>query len=278
MWRPSRHLFGAYRAAAPRWLMIAALALAAALVIGPTETARATHVTPIFVAGNPTCGSLTTGLIELKVEPVAYGTFTDGTLTVMISGVSNNTFNTFDWSSNIGVDVVVVKGGPNANQYNYSPEATSDLDLHSPNNGPTRFYGLSHVSFCYDVEAEASISGEKWWDSILGTQPGVKEASEARVAGWEIHLIGPSGLHSHTNTNSSGAYSFTGLLLPGTYTVCESPPPSGSIPFLKDQVFPTSSTPNAVDCSTHSGAKGIGYQVTLSAGQNRTGLDFGNTI
>ncbi|HEY3002841.1 MAG TPA: hypothetical protein VGJ44_10880, partial [Kribbellaceae bacterium] len=46
---------------------------------------------------------------------------------------------------------VVVKGGPNANFYDYQPGGVSfGTGLHSPVNPSNEmFYGLSHVSFCY---------------------------------------------------------------------------------------------------------------------------------
>jgi hypothetical protein len=51
------------------------------------------------------------------------------------------------------VDQVIVKGGPNANVYTYSPEETSDTGLHTPfNENSGSNYGLSHVLFCYDSE------------------------------------------------------------------------------------------------------------------------------
>jgi LPXTG-motif cell wall-anchored protein len=113
----------------------------------PGGTAGATHVTPTQVPGNATCPAGTT---ELKVEPVESGTFTDGTLTVTLVVTGD----TFSFTSNIGVDVVIVKGGPNSNVYDYRPgESTGDTGLHAPINPKTgEPFGLSHVSFCYDVE------------------------------------------------------------------------------------------------------------------------------
>ena len=109
------------------------------------------HVTPTFVSGNPICPAGTT---ELKVQPVASGNYNDGTLFVTITVVNTANGPTFNWTSNIGVDVVIVKGGPNANIFNYSPEATSDTGLHAPVNPSNgQYFGLSHISFCYDVEA-----------------------------------------------------------------------------------------------------------------------------
>jgi hypothetical protein len=65
----------------------------------------------------------------------------------------------FDWTSNIGVDQVIAKGGPNANVYTYDPESTGDTGLHAPvNPNNNRFFGLSHISFCYDVEAPTTTT------------------------------------------------------------------------------------------------------------------------
>src|SRR4029450_8987653 len=71
-----------------RWIVTmaaaAALAVAAGLVVaivGSVTSAPAASVTPVQQPGNPSCPA---GTIELKVEPVADGTFSDGTLTVTI--------------------------------------------------------------------------------------------------------------------------------------------------------------------------------------------------
>ena len=73
-----------------------------------TGLARATHVDPIFVPGNASCPA---GTIELKVEPVADGTYSDGTLTVTIDVRDTPDGQVFDFTANIGIDAVVVKGG-----------------------------------------------------------------------------------------------------------------------------------------------------------------------
>ena len=58
---------------------VAITAVTASLIVA--ATAFGTHITPTLQSGNPACPSGTT---TLKVEPVADGTFTDGTLTVTI--------------------------------------------------------------------------------------------------------------------------------------------------------------------------------------------------
>jgi hypothetical protein len=132
-----------------RSLVIGLAAIAGAVGLFTVLPASATHVTPTTQPGNVACPA---GLTELKVEPVADGTFTDGTLTVTIDVRTTADGEVFDWTSNIGVDVVIVKGGPNSNVYTYVGESTGDTGLHAPANRSGTFAGLSHISFCYDAE------------------------------------------------------------------------------------------------------------------------------
>ena len=110
-------------------------------------------VTPIYVEGNPTCPA---GLFEEKFDPPTSGTRTIGSLgsiTLTASGSS------VSWTSTFGIDVVIVKGGPVANVYTYDPPAESlgDTGLVTPTNPSNgQPYGLSHVSFCYDIELQVT--------------------------------------------------------------------------------------------------------------------------
>lgn len=123
------------------------LALVAGLLLlvhaGTGSVAFAGHVTPVVVSGNPACSDF--GLLQLvKIEPVASGSYAGGQVTIVVTGSS------VSWTSTIGIDAVIVKGGPNANLYSYN-EATSDTGLTAPINPQNgQPYGLSHVSFCYD--------------------------------------------------------------------------------------------------------------------------------
>lgn len=138
------------------------LILAAALVALSAGPVSAAKVDPTFHDGNPTCSDLVSSafpVVELKVEPVASGTYTDGTLAVKV--VVNQTGNgpTIDFTSEPSVDAVFVKGGPNGNLYTYPNETKSDQDLHAPVNPANgTYYGLSHLSFCYDVSHPTTTS------------------------------------------------------------------------------------------------------------------------
>jgi len=131
--------------------------LAGAMLLQFGGDVEATDVPPAVESGSPSCSDFDSGWTELKVVPPGNGLFSDGTLQVTISGF-NSPSGTFDWSSNIGVDAAFVKGGPRGNLYRYDPpmEAPGDTDLStpiSPKNGQA--YGISHISFCYDLETPA---------------------------------------------------------------------------------------------------------------------------
>ena len=126
-------------------VVVAVVALFAAS-LGTSGPAAATDVTPTLVPGNPDCN----GQNELvRIDPVSSGTFAipGGSITIVV----NSGAKTFDWTSTVGIDSILVKGGPNANLYVYNPPAASfgDTGLHAPSNPKNgRFYGLSHISFC----------------------------------------------------------------------------------------------------------------------------------
>jgi LPXTG-motif cell wall-anchored protein len=133
---------------------------------GATAQQQPTPSTSV-VDGNPTCGDLApegSSWIEFKVEPVADGTFTDGMLSVTIDVSDTPDGPVFSWTSNIGVDAVFVKGGPNGTLYLYDPpaESTGDTGLHAPVNPANgKFFGLSHVSFCYDEDQATTTTTEE---------------------------------------------------------------------------------------------------------------------
>ena len=110
-------------------------------------------VTPTPVAGNPSCEDLGYAHGSKWNYPAdsTGGTYPLGTGSVTWS--TNGTY--VNWTSTIGVDAVIVKGGPNANKYVYDPptESRGDQGLVSPTNANNgKPYGLSRVEFCYDYE------------------------------------------------------------------------------------------------------------------------------
>ena len=113
-------------------------------------TTSGSDVEPEVIPGNPDCSYLGEGYQEYKIdEAPTDGTYdADGIGTITIKN-ADGTY--FDWESTFGIDAVLVKGGPNANLYEYNPPAPSfgDTGLSAPMRNKSRPYGLSHVSFCY---------------------------------------------------------------------------------------------------------------------------------
>ena len=140
-------------------------------------------VEPVFIDGNPSCAILNadnagfpnvTSDFGFKINDGPNGTFTftnpPGTLTggalpdpYNSITISNSDGTLFNWAATLGIDAVIVKGGPNADAFVYIPEDTADTRLHPPvnPNSPTgEYYGISHIEFCYDYELSASKTAD----------------------------------------------------------------------------------------------------------------------
>jgi LPXTG-motif cell wall-anchored protein len=198
--------------------MVAGLVI---LVAAPTGNvgAAAQQATPStsVVSGNPTCGALApagASWIEFKVEPVADGTFSDGTLTVTIDVTDTEDGPVFDWTSNIGVDAVFVKGGPGGLLYLYDPpaESTGDTGLHAPVNPQNdKFFGLSHLSFCYDKD-QATTTTSTTSTSTTSTTIGESTTTTAMGA---VTTTTPSGELPRTGSTAGPMLGLGAALLVG---------------------------------------------------------------
>src|SRR5512132_2945295 len=95
--------------------MILSAVLILSLLMGMTfinRPAGAASVPPVLVPGSATCAQVAPGTTEFKIEPVTEGSFSDGTLSVTIHVYDTNNGQVFDFTSNLSVDAVIVKGGP----------------------------------------------------------------------------------------------------------------------------------------------------------------------
>ncbi|HEX6303787.1 MAG TPA: SpaA isopeptide-forming pilin-related protein, partial [Anaerolineales bacterium] len=154
-------------------LLLAVPTFAAHVIPGPPTTTL--NVQPIGVHGNPSCSDVTDPgdfLFEFKLEPVVSGTFPlsfdglTGSVTVTVRNTADGQVFDFSFSGDFVAATIIVKGGPDANLYDYiaasfAPGASADTDLHAPvNPSNNKFYGLSHISFCI-AEARAELEIEK---------------------------------------------------------------------------------------------------------------------
>jgi hypothetical protein len=118
-------------------------------------------ITPIIVAGNPTCSDVGCPGTEFKIDigsGVDYsGTYyLDAANTQWIKitaykAAGSDEFNSIDWTSNVQMNCVIMKGGSEgANEYCYGPGVTSDTSLFTPLTGNSgKPAGISHIVLCY---------------------------------------------------------------------------------------------------------------------------------
>jgi len=207
------------------------LLAAAVLVLGlfAIRPAAAASVEPIFVEGNPTCQSLGYAY-EYKVDPPASGTYPliGGSVTVTTDGIY------FDWTSTIGIDAVIAKGGPNANLYVYDPPAESfgDTGLVSPiNPNNDKPYGLSHISFCYDlnvvVTKTANPTFTRTWSWTID--------KSVTPATWDL-FKGDSGTSKYEVLVTKTGYVDSAWAVSGTISIYNPAPDPATITGVSDVI------------------------------------------
>jgi hypothetical protein len=245
----------------------------------PIERVPATNVDPTFVAGNPKCTDLGYDFgFKPQPEPPPSGTYFFGgpvtfplhaLTTYSVTITSDGTY--FDWSSTLGVDAVIVKGGPNANWYAYDPpaEAFSDTGLHSPinpnNNQP---YAISHIEFCYDFEVDVSKTAETSFTRTYGWTIDKSATPEK----WDL-FTGDSGTSKYTVAVTKDAGTDSEWAVSGSILIENNTPFEATITGVSDAISGYGAV--AVDC-------GVSFPYVLPAGQDltcsySTGLPDGNS-
>ncbi len=176
-----KRLLGALAAASMIAVMATGVALATHVIAGDTVAPNSNS--HLYVAGNPACGEPEEGGIAFRIEAedLAVGTYGPIDITfyngTYVSWAINAAFlGTYD------AGTVIVKGGPNAITYDYSALANDptnpfvshtlvggpaaddpaggpdDADYRltspqNPNGAGLKYYGISHVDFCFDAKA-----------------------------------------------------------------------------------------------------------------------------
>ena len=136
----------------------------------------------------------------------------------------------FDWEASHAFGKVLVKGGRDANIYDYENDhgkaVKADEGLHAPvNPSNNQYYGLSHIIFyfCGDTVIYGSIAGLKFHD--LNADGVFDMEEEYGLEGWEIELYDEEPGEDvepidTTTTDEFGIFSFEDLDL-GTYWIKE---------------------------------------------------------
>jgi hypothetical protein len=245
-------------------------------VLAAVRPASASHIEPVFVAGNPSCTDLGYDF-GFRVDPPNAGTYDiDGlnTVTVTTDGVY------FDWSSTLPMDAVIAKGGPNANVYVYDPpaEETSDTGLHSPINPSNgQPFGLSHIDFCFDYELTVSKTAEP---TFTRTFDWTIEKSVTPDT-WDL-FTGDSGTSEYTVKVTKTGFTDSDWAVNGTITIDNNTPLAATLTAVTDVVSPAINA--SVSCGVtfpYNLAAGdtlnCTYSTALPDGANRTNTATVNT-
>ncbi len=198
------------------------------------ETRAEIAPSPIFLSGNPSCRSIDPNFGELKLDfsspngsyPFAPGpgvVYSGGTAGLapkptLILNVSSTGTAMTQWSLSPLNQIdrliyyIIVKGGPNANGYDYRPGGSigDSGSFPTPNNGG---FGVSHISFCFlpfsgPSSAPVSISGRV----LTSTGDGI---AYTRV---DVVSLSTGEVYS-AMTNNFGYYTVADLTAEETYMV-----------------------------------------------------------
>jgi hypothetical protein len=227
-----------------------AMVIGAVVMMLNAGTARAYHVEPIVYTGNPDCADLGYAYgFKLDFAPENKSYPIDGFHQVTIAN-TNGTF--FDWSSDLGMDAVIVKGGTKSNVYVYDPESYGDTGLHPPVNASGGYAGISHIEFCFDYEltvtktADTSYTRTYQWSIDKSVTP----------ASWDL-FTGDSGTSQYSVVVNRTGYTDSGWAVSGTISVKNNTPLAATVTGVSDEISGFGAV--AVDC-------GASFPITLAAG------------
>lgn len=179
-------------------------------IAGPPSVLRG--VQPTWESGNPTCGNFDSTWTEFKIDQSpADGTYNSLGLTVTVTA-SDGKF--FDWSANLDLAAVFVKGGNGGDLYSYSQAVNSDTVLHAPymvNTHPeeekTEARGISHVSFCWAAAAaRGSIT------VVKQTSPADSQSFSLTLNPGDTQAVAGNGGSFTWTTLTAGDYALTEAL------------------------------------------------------------------
>lgn len=237
-------------------IVFAAFTLSACGLFGGNENSgsqqQAVTLTPgvhLIEHANPTCADLGLGTFEVKIEKnynqtIALNAFGD---TITVSSTDNEYFS---WSSTIGMDAVLAKGGDNANAYVYDPEAFSGTNLVSPINDGNQVPTISHIDFCFDYEVRVTKTATPSYDRKYTWSIDKNAASTSlTLATGETYTMGYTVDVAATAANTSYAVS-------GDITVMNPAPLEATVTGVSDSF---NGAPIAVSCP-------VTFPTTLASG------------
>jgi hypothetical protein len=201
---------------------------------------------------NPTCADL--GYAHsYKIDDVNgpfTGSFTSSDGYLVVQGTSLDGVY-FSFTSNVGVDLVIVKGGHAANVYAYNPESTGDSGLVSPINASGGAAAISHVTFCYDYEVRVAKTA-----STSFTRDFQWSLDKSSTTSELLLSVGQVQVTPYTVVVSTTGFSDSNFAVAGTITVTNPAPIAATIANVSDVMAP-------VDC-------GQAFPFVLPAGASVT--------
>jgi len=152
--------------------------------------------------------------------------------------VSNNDGTLFDWSASPNpIGAVIVKGGPMANAFYYSPQAASDTGLFAPiNPNNNQHYGISHVTFCWNPEEETEYVFETAY-AFGGDQDDCFLNNGFARWGWSNGPIGPGNYTWALYAGAAQCNLDKGLLVGSVTVVYDGPSGNVTVTFHVDAPF-----------------------------------------
>lgn len=218
------------------WL-IALLALITAVAFTTpflfSERALGTHVSPTVRSRQPIMCDRSRHRRRLPIRAQAGtgsgrhhsvdGDGLTGSLVVDVRNTGDGQVFDFTVTGDFVVAGVVVKGGPNANFYDYTPDGTdADTGLHAPVGPNGRWSGLSHIEFCI---AEAPQTGAIEVNKFAKV-PGSSDTQPVAGAGFTLFDNGDA-VTAEMTTDAEGVVCFDGLPVGTTFRLSETTTPSG---------------------------------------------------
>lgn len=126
-----------------------------------------------------------------------------------------------DFESTAPVTKVTVKGGPDANIYNYDPAVMSDEGLHAPVVPSAKWPAISHVDFCFG-ETEAPEAGDliiRKFEDL--DEDGIWDEGEPTLSGWDFTVYDEQDVELGTGTTDANGWLMFAGLPEGDVTVVE---------------------------------------------------------
>jgi uncharacterized repeat protein (TIGR01451 family) len=221
---------GAEHPAGSRRAILLGLSVVTALIVGQAGMLMALARPPVDSPGPPSADGVQPVVVDTQsssddcgllgfaygISMAGDGQVSSGDLTVTVTGYNSPT-GFADWSATVPIHGVYVKGGSSGGNFlNYPAGDTRDRDLHTPRKATGGYYGLSHLSFCWndaplapDVTVDEGFCGAIVNVADVSASNESGEASGNNVSNEVMNTVGcqgptPPDLQVSKSSNADG--------------------------------------------------------------------------